>query len=130
MILTRGKCKECGDGAEKWIYSKKSNLCIYHHKLWKMKVKKPVRLKPVSDKMAKQRKQYSVLAQKFLYDNPICQVMDCQELSVQLHHKRGRGKYLLDVSTYMAVCCEHHKWIEEHPMMAKAYGYSLDRLSK
>jgi hypothetical protein len=89
MILTRGKCKECADDAEKWLYSKKSGLCRYHHQLHKMKTKKPVRLKPISDKQAKRLKEYKVVRDEFLSFNKTCQVNGCKNPATQIHHKAG-----------------------------------------
>jgi len=47
---------------------------------------------------------------------------------LQLHHMRGRvGADLLDDAHWLALCAEHHAYVTEHPMWAKANGYSEDR---
>ena len=43
--------------------------------------------------------------------------------STQCHHTKGRGKYLLDYSTFMAVSDYWHKWIEDHKYQAIAKGW-------
>ena len=47
-----------------------------------------------------------------------------------IHHKRGRNKYFLDTSTWIAVCMCCHQWIETHVEQAKLLGFSESRLSK
>ena len=47
-----------------------------------------------------------------------------------MHHKRGRNKYYLDVNTFLAVCDECHKYIENHPEEAYQKGFSESRLKK
>jgi hypothetical protein len=46
-----------------------------------------------------------------------------------VHHKKGRGKYFLDVSTWLSACFNCHQWIETHPEEAKELGLSESRLS-
>lgn len=55
-------------------------------------------------------------------------VEGCCYTSVDVHHKRGRGKYLLDESTWLPVCRGCHNKIETHPNWAKENGYSESRL--
>jgi hypothetical protein len=83
-----------------------------------------------SDKRAKLDLAYSVLRKNFLKNHPVCQVKDCEHQSTDVHHKKGRGEYYLDETTFLAVCRSHHIAIEKAPLWAKAQGYSLDRLSK
>jgi hypothetical protein len=47
--------------------------------------------------------------------------------SVQVHHKKGRGKYHLDVSSWMAVSAEGHAQIHADPETAYRKGYMLPR---
>lgn len=46
--------------------------------------------------------------------------------SAEVHHKRGRGKYHLDVSTWMAVRPGHATYIHEDPLRYEK-GYCLPR---
>lgn len=52
----------------------------------------------------------------------------CATYATDIHHKAGRGEYMLDQSTYMAVCRNCHQWIELHPIEAKQKGFSVERL--
>lgn len=136
MILTRGKCKECKDDAEKWLYSKKSELCRYHYSKTKERVKKPMQLKmkpikKISRKQSARLKKYSVIRAEFLKENQSCQCIGCINWATEVHHKIGKiGERLFTKKYFMAVCRHCHKKIEESPLWAKANGYSLDRLNK
>jgi hypothetical protein len=48
--------------------------------------------------------------------------------SLTIHHSRGRGKYLLDETSWIPLCAECHRWVEEHPKEAKEIGLSFSRL--
>ena len=48
-------------------------------------------------------------------------------MSCDIHHRRGRGKYLLDVSTWMAVSREGHDAIHRDPKTSYEKGYMLPR---
>ena len=43
--------------------------------------------------------------------------------SEECHHKRGRGRYYLDYSTFMAVSASWHRWITDHGAEAEAKGW-------
>lgn len=47
--------------------------------------------------------------------------------SREIHHKKGRGKYLLDTSTWMAVSSSGHLAIHANPKESYAKGYMLPR---
>jgi len=84
------------------------------------------RLKPMSKKREKEIKEYSVLRKDFLSQNQCCQVESCERTSTDVHHVKGRGKYYLDISTFMAVCRPCHdkihfgdsKWAREKGYLA------------
>ncbi len=42
--------------------------------------------------------------------------------SVDIHHCKGRGQYLLDTSTWLAVSRKNHEWIHNNPTEAEFYG--------
>lgn len=74
-------------------------------------------------------KDYNKQREVFLKDNPACGV--CCGIASQVHHKRGRiGKDLNDKRYWLPVCPDCHRWIEEHPEVAKEMGYSESRLNK
>jgi hypothetical protein len=91
-----------------------------------------LKAKPISKRskaMADQMKIYNQRRRKFLIEWYLCDVVTCENHSTEIHHKKGRGKYLLDETTWMAVCRVCHAQIENNPEWAKAKGYSLSRLS-
>lgn len=112
----------------------------YHHKVYtmnpypkpvKQEKKKPKRIKPRSDKRAKQEREYLEKRKKYLQDNPVCKFKGCNLEATTVHHPKGRlGKLLTDETNFLGLCMEHHVYVENNPNFAKANGYSLGRLSK
>lgn len=90
--------------------------------------KKRSRINPVSDKLKTELKVYADLRKIFLAKNVLCDFEGCTKHSFDVHHKKGRGKNLNNVETWMAVCRDHHIEIENHPELAKEKGYSESRL--
>lgn len=109
-------------------------------------------LKPVSAKRVKINRIYSALRKKFLAEHPYCQwtlkennmdeaavvkfggwarnglnMLVSFPASVDIHHMKGRGKYLLDTSTWMAVSRAAHDKIHSDPKTAYEKGYLLPR---
>lgn len=72
---------------------------------------------------------YKALRLKFLRENPRCAVFPDLK-SCEVHHKKGRGKYYLDVKTWLAVSRKGHQKIEANPEWAFSLGYSESRLKK
>lgn len=85
-------------------------------------------IKKVSDKRKIQNETYGQLRRIFLNkpENRICPITGTPTTDV--HHKKGRGKYLLDTSTWIALSREGHRKVEENPTWAYENGYSLKRL--
>lgn len=104
---------------------------------------KPKRKARIASKSKKQReldKTYSKLRKEFLEDHCVCAVAVATTVlpdvlygnilvelgklprATEIHHKRGRGRYLLDTSTWAAVSAEGHKWIHANPQEAEALG--------
>ena len=86
----------------------------------------------MSKKSSKQDKLdalYSVLRETYLKANPFCKarLVGCQINATDVHHKAGRGRFMLDQSTFLAVCRICHGQIEENPVMAKEMGFSESR---
>lgn len=102
--------------------------CIYHQYLRTDKKPKPI--KKVSDKRAEQNKEYLKVRKEYLTEYPFCEFPGCHRKSTECHHKLGRVEHLLTNPVYFAaLCSEHHKWVENNPLQAKAMGLSLDRLT-
>lgn len=86
-------------------------------------VKKRTRISPISEKMAENLKVYRILRREFMEVNPNCQL--CSRPATDLHHRAGRGKYLNDVLTFMALCRPCHNWIHENPKESRELLYLL-----
>lgn len=89
--------------------------------------KKQKRIKPFSDKKLNDLAIYRPLRDKYLGDNPTCEVHDCNRATTNLHHKNGRtGKLLYDTEYFMA-CCHvcHPQRIHENPEWARENGYLI-----
>lgn len=107
------------------------------------------KLRRVSKKRVKVNREYMRLRDEFLKAHPICQwwlleafkstdIENCEFIyfnqngmggppSTEIHHKKGRGRYLLDASTWMAVSEAGHKWIHANPKISYEKGYMLPR---
>ena len=83
-----------------------------------------------SKKMQKLDAKYSQLRRGFLTDYPMCQaaLLSCTNGSTDVHHKKGRGIYHNDVSTWLSVCRNCHNWIEANPTEAEELGFSISRI--
>lgn len=95
------------------------------------KKKKAGRIRHRTVKGAREDREYLKRRAAFLEKHPVCQCgrEGCLGVATEIHHKRGRGVYLLVVKFFLAVCNSCHRWIETHPEEAKAAGYSEDRLT-
>jgi hypothetical protein len=113
------KC-ECG-------YYAKGTSCFCCGKMVKIEAKE-TKIKPVSKNLAADQREYSKLRKKFLEENPVCRVFP-QLKATTVHHSRGRGKYLLDVSTWVACSMEGHTKIENYPIWAREEGFTKSRLT-
>jgi hypothetical protein len=93
--------------------------------------KKPARkyLRRQGTAQAKLDRQWHKLRDAFLLKNPICQAC-CVCPATEVHHKRGRGKFLLAEEYFMAVCWACHKLIHNDPAWAIRKGYMILRLQK
>jgi len=87
-------------------------------------------MRKYSKKRSKLNSEYSKLRKQFLEQYPVCQakIFNCTTSSSDVHHTKGRGKYLNDTSTWLSVCRNCHNWIEENPNEAKQLGFSKSRL--
>lgn len=84
----------------------------------------------VSKHLAEQLELYRVMRLRFLAVFPRCRVRfgRCTFYATQIHHKKGRGLYLLVLETWLGVCHNCHERIEGDPKRAKELGYSMDRI--
>ena len=89
--------------------------------------KKPIRHK--SSKMNALDTVYTALRKQYLEKYPMCcaRLSKCSLFSSDIHHKKGRGKYHNDPTTWLSVCRACHDWIETHPTESIELGYSIKR---
>lgn len=133
------QCRECLHELAKAEKDEKKANAKREKQLLKAKIqqsqpKKAV--KKVSEKRKEQNHEYFKLVEQFKKDNPQCHakilvgmVSICTINTEDPHHRKGRGKYLLDVSTWLPVCRNCHIYIENHPEEAKEKGWSESRLA-
>jgi len=81
------------------------------------------RIAPVSKKRAAERKTYLSLRDEFLMLN--CRCERCGKAATEVHHKQGRGRHYLEVTTWAALCSCCHSWIHENVAEAKAAGWLI-----
>tara|TARA_R110002012_G_scaffold316651_1_gene531854 strand:- start:254 stop:523 length:270 start_codon:yes stop_codon:yes gene_type:complete len=86
-------------------------------------------IRKASKKMAKANNMYTKLRIEYLSNNGIChaKIHRCTLHATDIHHKKGRGEYHLDTSTWLPVCRNCHMWIEENPSDAYELGFSQSR---
>jgi hypothetical protein len=94
----------------------------------------PKRPKPIPQKSEKQKsndKLYKEKRARFMKEHPFCQakLRDCTKIATELHHSKGRGEYLLDETTFVALCEKCHRYLEDHPAEAKKLKLSGSRLA-
>ena len=134
MIEKRKKlCNNCNTEQFIWKNDKGSRYCKSCWYRSKEPAAKPLnkkRINPKSKKMQILDLAYSKLRRKFMEEKPMCEAAlhCCNGGSTDVHHKKGRGKYLLMVSTWLSVCRQCHNYIEEHPEEAIELGYSEKRI--
>lgn len=115
----------------KWHYSlyREPSERLSHSGKGNTPVKKKVsHISPISVKQAKRLKDYRKVRDEFMKDK-MCEFPNCERVATDLHHSAGRvGKNLLDVSTFKALCHEHHMYIEIRPELARTLGLTQSRL--
>jgi len=131
------KLKKC-DGCQKmtviWKNSEGFKFCRYCWSCQKAinsdSTQKPndYKVPQVSSKKKKKDLEYLKLRERFLTENPICQVSvaGCMNGSTDVHHTRSgsdRDVYYLIQSTWMASCRACHQWIHLNPEKARILGY-------
>lgn len=83
--------------------------------------KQPKRIPAMSKDPVKRgvRLRYFKLARTFKNENKICQRCGVAP-TTDVHHRNGRGKFLNDVETFVALCRPCHMWVHSHPSEARA----------
>jgi hypothetical protein len=131
-MITISDCEICGNRAR--AGSKKCATCETaerkaERQANRVKIVSPVN--KVSAKRAGQVVEYVKLKREYLALYPVCEVPECHERSIEVHHQGGKeGDRLTDVNYFMAVCRPHHDEFTEHSKEAIEKGYSKLRTTK
>ena len=80
-------------------------------------------LRKVSKKRQREYQEYKKIGDKFL-ENKVCEKCG-KKRKLDIHHKAGRGRFYLDVSTFMAVCRECHDYIHKWPKESREKGWLI-----
>lgn len=92
----------------------------------KTKIVKPV--KKITEKRAKQNREYLEIRVHFLEQYPMCQIGGCNNKSTEVHHMKGKANDLLtNPENFLAICSDCHRKITEHSAEAIREGYSILR---
>ena len=93
-------------------------------------IQKPTdyKIPQVSAKRKKKDTEYLKLRERFLTENPICQisVAGCNHGATDVHHTyagSNREAFYLVQSTWKATCRNCHNYIHEHPAEAREIGW-------
>lgn len=89
------------------------------------KEKKRKRMPQESAKRKAERRIYEIDRDVFLALNPWCKMNvlhDVPKRASQVHHKRGRGKWYLDMRYWIPSCAACHEWENSHRNQAVALG--------
>jgi hypothetical protein len=90
--------------------------------------KEKTQVKKVSTKRANQNQVYARLRDEYLNVYRVCEVVECNNRSNQVHHMAGReGDKLTDTNNFLAVCPDCHRKITEDSAWAIEQGYSILR---
>lgn len=90
----------------------------------KTTLRKTGKLRARSAKLEAEHALYSALRKTFLAQHPRCAVFP-EKRSVEIHHSKGRGKYLNDTSTWFAVSRAGHERIERERAWARERGFLI-----
>lgn len=67
------------------------------------------------------RALYAKLCREYKRNHPVCEVCD-KRATKDVHHTKGRGRYLNDQTTWLPVCRQCHEWIHNNPFSAREAG--------
>lgn len=119
-------CKE--NGCTHFVWGK--GYCKSHQYL--RTDKKPNKISAYSTKRKELNKIYDKEARKFREENPKCGINspNCIHRTQGVHHKRGRGKYLLDKDTWLPACNPCNHYVEANHQWALDNGFKKSRHTK
>lgn len=128
------KCDGCNLFKIIWKSHGKEKFCRSCWTQHPKNAKPIVRISKKSSKQEKRDELYYILNKEYLRAHPMCEahlidLAGCTTYATEIHHKKGRGEYYLDSTTFLAVCRCCHSWIEKNPIQAKELNLSLERLT-
>ena len=128
------ECRECLHEIVKAGKQLDKEMANHKKKVEKAKLKqqesKPA-IKKVSVKQKEKNTEYGIRVKEWKKENPKCKAncnQYCTKETDDCQHLRGRGKYLMDESTWMPVCRSCHTYIGDHSKEAYEKGWALSRL--
>ena len=80
-------------------------------------------LNRVSKKRREEFEEYKKLGTEFLKEG-ICERCGSHK-KLDIHHKAGRGRFYLDIETWMAACRECHDYIHRYPIESREKGWLI-----
>jgi hypothetical protein len=80
-------------------------------------------LRRVSKKRQREFQEYKKLGNEFLKNKPCEKCGKMKKLDI--HHKAGRGRFYLDISTWMGVCRDCHDYIHRNPSESRENGWLI-----
>ena len=134
MIKVKLKeCDGCGKPSQIWKnhegfrYCKLCWSCHNSKEISQKPTKRPV-IPQVSSRRKQKDAEYLKLRERFLTQNPICQisVAGCSNGATDVHHTyagSNRDAFYLVQSTWKATCRNCHDWIHTHPSEARTLGW-------
>lgn len=134
-------CSFCNKQTEKLFYSTpKTCMDFKCRKLYNQlkskkgidttKEKKVYKISLISSHRAKELKEYRLLRDEYLKNNPFCARCGSKS-NLTLQHLAGReGSRLTDVSNFMTLCWPCHRWATDNSKEAIEQGYAKSRLKK
>ena len=99
-------CSSCNQ--ETFLFKSSPKLC---KSCYQKSYNKPI--KKVSDRHKETLKEYKVIREEFLKNNPNCQLrlQGCTFVATDIHHTfsgKDKQKYFLDIKTWKALCRNCH----------------------
>jgi hypothetical protein len=80
-------------------------------------------LRRSSKKQAAKLRKYGELKREFWRTHTQCEICRTPIFREPPHHTKGRGRWLLAVETWMAVCKACHRRIHDYGKWARELGY-------
>ncbi len=130
-MRVRIKSKPCKAPGCKWFVFA-DGYCNNHQYL-REDYQRPAYIAPYSKNRSKVNRIYDKLAAAFKLERPYCELRIegvCTGTTEGVHHKRGRGRWLLAVFTWLGACNACNGWCDRNHAKAQELGFLEDRLKK